>query len=48
VPYRTVRFRLQRATREEMTWLRDVLHREGRPLGTRVVLTAKGSLALRW
>jgi poly-gamma-glutamate capsule biosynthesis protein CapA/YwtB (metallophosphatase superfamily) len=48
VPFRMARFRLQRANREEMTWLRDTLDRESRPFAARVVLTAKGSLALRW
>jgi poly-gamma-glutamate capsule biosynthesis protein CapA/YwtB (metallophosphatase superfamily) len=48
LPLRTVRFRLQRASEGEAAWLRRVLDREGRQLGTGVVLTADGALALRW
>jgi poly-gamma-glutamate synthesis protein (capsule biosynthesis protein) len=48
VPFRTVRFRLQRASNDEASWLRRVLDREGKRLGTGVVLTADGALALRW
>jgi poly-gamma-glutamate synthesis protein (capsule biosynthesis protein) len=48
VPFRTVRFRLQRASRKEAGWLRGVLEREGRDLGTDVDLTPSDALALRW
>jgi poly-gamma-glutamate capsule biosynthesis protein CapA/YwtB (metallophosphatase superfamily) len=48
VPFRTVRFRLQRASRKEASWLQGVLEREGRDLGTDVDLTPKDALALRW
>jgi poly-gamma-glutamate synthesis protein (capsule biosynthesis protein) len=48
VPFRIVRFQLKRANREEAVWLRQVLDREGRDLGTSVDLSAEGALTLRW
>jgi poly-gamma-glutamate synthesis protein (capsule biosynthesis protein) len=48
VPFRTVRFRLQRADRKEARWLQQVLEREGKDLGTDVHLTPEHVLALRW
>jgi poly-gamma-glutamate capsule biosynthesis protein CapA/YwtB (metallophosphatase superfamily) len=48
LPYRIRRFRLQRAAKEDTTWLRDTLDREGEALGTAVELAADGSLAVRW
>jgi poly-gamma-glutamate capsule biosynthesis protein CapA/YwtB (metallophosphatase superfamily) len=48
LPYRIRRFRLERATKEEATWLRDTLDREGKALGTAVELAADGSLAVHW
>jgi len=48
VPLQMRRFRLQRAPAPDARWLRDVLDREGRSLGTRVDAVADGSLALRW
>jgi poly-gamma-glutamate synthesis protein (capsule biosynthesis protein) len=48
VPFRTVRFRLQRASRKEARWLQHVLEREGGDLGTNVDLTSSDGLALRW
>jgi poly-gamma-glutamate synthesis protein (capsule biosynthesis protein) len=48
VPFRTRRFRLERARREDTEWLREVVDRESRGLGTGVHLTADGALALRW
>jgi poly-gamma-glutamate synthesis protein (capsule biosynthesis protein) len=48
VPFRTRRFRLERAAPPDTKWLRDVLDREGKRLGTRVDLESSGSLALRW
>jgi poly-gamma-glutamate synthesis protein (capsule biosynthesis protein) len=48
VPFRTVRFRLQRASRKEADWLQHVLQREGKDLGTDVELTPNDVLALRW
>ena len=40
------RFRLERASEEAVHWLRGVLNREGRALGTAVTLDEQGLLAL--
>jgi len=48
VPFETRRFRLQRAARADAEWLRGMLQREGRALGTRVELTADGVLDVLW
>ncbi|MBE0475924.1 MAG: CapA family protein [Coriobacteriia bacterium] len=48
VPFRSRRFRLERANGEEAEWLRGRLDREGRALGTGVESTPEGALALRW
>jgi poly-gamma-glutamate capsule biosynthesis protein CapA/YwtB (metallophosphatase superfamily) len=48
LPYRIRRFRLQRAAKEDTTWLRDTLDREGKALGTAVELAADGSLMVHW
>jgi poly-gamma-glutamate capsule biosynthesis protein CapA/YwtB (metallophosphatase superfamily) len=48
VPFRTRRFRLERVKGEDVEWLQKVLDRESRKLGTRVHLTAEGTLTLRW
>jgi poly-gamma-glutamate synthesis protein (capsule biosynthesis protein) len=42
------RMRLRRASAVDASWLREVLDREGKPLGTRVCLAGSGSLSLRW
>ncbi len=47
-PFRTRRFRLERAAPEEADWLASTLSREGAPLGTRVERGAVGTLELRW
>jgi poly-gamma-glutamate synthesis protein (capsule biosynthesis protein) len=47
-PFETRRFRLQRAERADVEWLRGMLQREGRALGTRVELTADGALGVLW
>jgi poly-gamma-glutamate synthesis protein (capsule biosynthesis protein) len=47
-PFRTRRFRLERAARRDAEWVRATLDREGRKLGTRVELGNDGTLALRW
>jgi poly-gamma-glutamate synthesis protein (capsule biosynthesis protein) len=47
-PMQTRRFRLERAPEEGAEWLADVLTREGKPFGTRVVLTSDGTLNLEW
>jgi len=48
LPYRIRRFQLQRAAAEDARWLRDILDREGKALGTAVELAADGSLTVRW
>ena len=48
VPFRTVRFRLERASRKEAEWMRRVLEREGKELGTGARSTGEGGLELRW
>jgi len=47
-PFQIKRFRLQRAAGADAQWLRDTLNREGRRLGTRVVLSAEAQLVLQW
>ncbi|MGI9591455.1 MAG: CapA family protein [Myxococcota bacterium] len=47
-PFRIARMRLQRASGEELGWLRDRLDRECAKLGTRVEATGEGRLVLRW
>ncbi len=46
-PLQIRRFRLNRASNPDAEWLRDVLSREGRALGTTVELTADNTLILR-
>jgi poly-gamma-glutamate capsule biosynthesis protein CapA/YwtB (metallophosphatase superfamily) len=48
VPMRTRRFRLERASEPDASWLQRTLDREGTPLGTGVELTADGALEVRW
>lgn len=47
-PTRVRKFRLERASRSEAVWLRDVLNREGEVLGTRVEMDKEGGLVLTW
>ena len=48
VPFRIKNFRLNRSSKDDTLWLRDVLNREGRQFGTRVDLTQRGVLDLSW
>jgi len=48
VPIQMRKFRLNRASRRDATWLRDTLNREGIRFGTRVELQDDGILVLRW
>lgn len=48
MPTRLRKLRINRATPAEAQWLADVLDREGRPLGTRVVPGDDLRLVLRW
>jgi poly-gamma-glutamate synthesis protein (capsule biosynthesis protein) len=47
-PTRLQKLRINRASREEARWLADVLNREGRPLGTRVIPGEDLRLVLQW
>ena len=47
-PLEIKRFRLHNASGPDALWLRDVLHREGKRLGTKVILGADNHLALQW
>jgi poly-gamma-glutamate synthesis protein (capsule biosynthesis protein) len=42
------RFRLYRASGDNILWLKDTLNREGRKFGTWVELESGDMLALRW
>lgn len=46
VPLATKRFRLNRGTRGDARWLRDMLSRAGRQTGTEVILTADNRLVV--
>ena len=48
VPFQMRRFRLRRASRRDAQWLRDVLVREGKALGTGAEMTPDGSISLGW
>lgn len=48
VPFQSRRLRLRRGSRSDVAWLRRRLDRECGRLGTRVVESPDGSLALRW
>lgn len=48
IPMQTRRFRLNRASAADSRWLRAVLDRESRPLGSLVAAGPDGSLVLRW
>jgi len=48
VPMQMRRFRLQRASAQGTRWLCEVLDREGRPFGSRVVAAPDGELEVRW
>lgn len=47
-PTKIKNFKINRAARSEAQWLREVLNREGRRLGTRVDLSPNQTLTLRW
>ena len=47
-PLKIKRFRLNRMSHEDASWLRDTLNQEGRETGTQVALTAENRLVLEW
>ena len=48
MPLQIRNFKLNRASRKDAAWLRDVLNREGDGRGTRVELDEDNALTLRW
>jgi poly-gamma-glutamate synthesis protein (capsule biosynthesis protein) len=48
VPTRTRRFRVNRASAAEASWLLEMLNREGRAFGTRVERTSDADFELGW
>lgn len=47
-PTQIRRFRVNRASRSDARWLRDILNREGKKFGTRVEMNTDNSLTLQW
>lgn len=47
-PTRMKRFRVNKAATADTLWLKDMLNREGRKLGTRVRLNRASELILEW
>ena len=47
-PLEIKRFRLERAKHQDAMWLRDTLNREGKRIGTEVMLKANDQLVLQW
>lgn len=47
-PTRIKNFRINLASRDEAIWLRDVLNREGKGMGTGVKLHSDNTMTLRW
>jgi poly-gamma-glutamate synthesis protein (capsule biosynthesis protein) len=47
-PMQIKHFKLNRASRADVLWLRDTLNREGKRLGTRVELNEADTLTLKW
>jgi poly-gamma-glutamate capsule biosynthesis protein CapA/YwtB (metallophosphatase superfamily) len=48
VPLQVGRFRLNRVSEADATWLRDLLNRRGAPFGTQVQSEGDNSMTLRW
>lgn len=48
MPLQIRHFRVNRVTKEDALFVRDLLNREGKPLGTRIELKPDGSLRLEW
>ncbi|WP_193763855.1 hypothetical protein [Desulfotalea psychrophila] len=47
-PTRIKHFRVNRATKADTLWLRDILNREGKKYGSRVKLNRDASFTLEW
>lgn len=48
IPFQMKRFRLQRASDEDIRWLEAMFNREGQPFGTRIESEKDRSMILRW
>ena len=48
IPTQMRRFRLNRASKRDTLWLKDILIREGRRLGTRVIEDRNEVLRIKW
>jgi poly-gamma-glutamate synthesis protein (capsule biosynthesis protein) len=48
IPTQMRRFRVKRSSREDTLWLKDILNREGRRLGTQVIVDNNNVLQMRW
>ena len=48
VPMQVKHFRLNRTSDDDASWLKNILNREGKKLGTSVELAADNTLMLRW
>ena len=48
VPTQIRRFRIARASKADLRWLRERLNREGERFGTRVEIAADHTLTLNW
>ena len=47
-PTQIKNFKVNRATKADAIWLKDILNREGSTLGTQVILNADNTLTLKW
>jgi poly-gamma-glutamate synthesis protein (capsule biosynthesis protein) len=47
-PTQIKHFRVNRASGDDAMWLRDILNREGKRLGTKVELNKDNTLTLKW
>jgi poly-gamma-glutamate synthesis protein (capsule biosynthesis protein) len=47
-PMQMKNFRLNRASQDDARWLGEVLNREGKKFGTRVILDENGALKVMW
>ena len=48
VPLQTKRFRLQHVSASDITWIKDIMNREGKRTGTEIVPGPDNTLAFRW
>lgn len=48
IPTQIKNFKVNRASKADVLWLRDILDREGKRFGTRVILNKDNTLTLQW